>query len=167
MSDYHLIYKFGHKIYMIIKKAKQSDADIIEMICKSTISEIYPHYYSRGAVEFFLSHHSKENIINDIKQENVFLGINNLKNIVGTVTIKDNEICRLFVLPVFQRKGYGSELLDYAEKLISRRYDQSKLDASLPARKIYRKKGYMEVEFNIIQTFNRDFLCYDVMIKNL
>ena len=30
------------------------------------------------------------------------------------LTIKENEICRLFVLPEYQGKGYGRLLLDHA-----------------------------------------------------
>ena len=43
----------------------------------------------------------------------------NLKNIlVGTATVDDNHICRLFVLPEYQGQGIGSALLDYLEDRI-------------------------------------------------
>ncbi len=31
-------------------------------------------------------------------------------NIIGTGSIRKNEICRLFILPEYQGKGYGSRL---------------------------------------------------------
>ena len=37
------------------------------------------------------------------------------------------------------------------------------LDASLPAKRIYRKRGYVDAEYHTIQTDSGDFLCYDVM----
>lgn len=88
-----------------------------------------------------------------------------LQNVVGTVTIKDNEICRLFVLPEYQGQGYGRELLDYAEHCISQEHKQIVLDASLPAKGIYQKRGYVEIETNYIKTNYEDYLCYDVMEK--
>lgn len=82
---------------------------------------------------------------------------------VGTVTISRNNINRLFVLPEYQHKGYGKALLDFAEKKILESYECVHIDASLPAKQIYKKRGYKETEYNIIKTDNGDCLCYDVM----
>ena len=40
---------------MDIRKATLSDLSIIKRISEVTISEIYPHYYPKGAVDFFLN----------------------------------------------------------------------------------------------------------------
>ena len=81
------------------------------------------------------------------------------------MSIKENDICRLFVLPEFQGKGYGRELLDFAENEIAKKYEEIMLDASLPAKRIYLKRGYKEKESHIINANYGDFLCYDVMVK--
>lgn len=39
---------------MSIRLAELSDLKIIANITETTISEIYPHYYPKGAVVFFL-----------------------------------------------------------------------------------------------------------------
>ena len=39
---------------MSIKLAQEFDFDIIKEITHETIKKIYPHYYSNGAVVFFL-----------------------------------------------------------------------------------------------------------------
>lgn len=152
---------------MSIKQAQILDLHVVQNITQTTISEIYPHYYPRGAVEFFLQHHSEENIVNDIKEGKVYLCLDNAQNIVGTVTIKANEIKRLFVLPDCQGNGYGREMLDYAETIILQQYSEIVLDASLPAKRIYQKRGYLEREFHLIRTSYDDFLCYDVMVKKM
>lgn len=152
---------------MSIKKANLSEANIVKNISETTISEIYPHYYPKGAVKFFLDHHSESSIADDIKREQVFLCVDAAQNIVGTVTIKANGICRLFVLPSFQGYGYGREMLDFAERTISNEFSEIVLDASLPAKSIYQKRGYKETKFNVIETENNDFLCYDVMAKQI
>ena len=54
-------------------------------------------------------------------------------------------------------------MLDFAEEMILKQYDTVVLDASFPAKGIYRKRGYREKEYHIIRTDNGDYLCYDVM----
>ena len=56
-------------------------------------------------------------------------------------------------------------MLDFAEQAIFTQYSKIVLDASLPAKKIYQRRGYMDVEFNRIAVGNQEFLCYDVMEK--
>jgi len=118
-------------------------------------------------VEFFLAHHCEAHIEEDLIKAQVYLCFSAEQKIVGTVTIKGNEICRLFVLPAHQRCGYGTEMLDFAEKVISQNYLEVVLAASLPAKKLYQRRGYREVDFQVISTENQDFLCYDVMKRQL
>lgn len=47
-------------------------------------------------------------------------------------------------------------LLDFAERKIAENYDEIVLDASLPAKMIYRKRGYIETEGHAICTDNGD-----------
>lgn len=150
---------------MEIVKANIETFDIVKNITQTTISEVYPKYYPYGAVEFFTNHHSDDNIMEDINSGIVYLLRDN-GEFVGTVTIKDNDINRLFVLPIYQHKGYGKFLLDFAESELFKTYEEIYLSASLPAKKIYQIRGYVEIEYNQIETPNGDFLCYDLMKKN-
>ena len=134
----------------------------VRRITRETITAIYPRYYPAGAVQFFLDHHSDERIRADIASGKVYLlcadGV-----AAGTVTVSGNEILRLFVLPEYQHRGYGKALLDFAENKILKGFQTVIIDASLPAKPIYKKRGYRETEYHTIQTENGDFLCYDVM----
>ncbi len=150
---------------MNIQLTTVSNLHTVKEITHETILRIYPHYYPSGAVDFFLHHHSIENITDDIKSGQVYIGYDESGIAVGTVTIKGNEICRLFVLPDYQGKGYGSKLLDFAEINISNTYDKIILDASLPAKQIYLKRQYKTIEYHTIETENGDVLCYDLMQK--
>lgn len=151
---------------MSIRMANKDDLQLIKEITIKTINQIYPHYYPKGAVEFFVEHHNDENISNDIEAGRVFLCMDKKEQAVGTVTLKENDICRLFVLPEYHGLGYGRELLDFAEKEIVKSYEEILLDASLPAKRIYLKRGYVEKESHVIAANYGDFLCYDVMVKN-
>lgn len=148
----------------MIRRAAMEDAQTVKAITHDTISEIYPHYYPKGAVRFFLEHHSDERIMKDISDGIVYLCEDD-GNITGTVTLRQNEICRLFVLPSFQGHGYGRELLDFAETEISGSFDEIVIDASLSAKSIYLKRGYHETGYHVIDTNGGDHLCYDVMKK--
>ncbi len=150
---------------MNIRQAKSSDFETVRSITHITINEIYPRYYPAGAVAFFLEHHSDENISADISAGRVYLLNDHAQNTVGTVTIKGNEICRLFVLPQYQGSGFGKALITFAENEIAKKYGEIVLDASLSAKSIYLKRGYKEVEYHTIKTPDGDHLCYDVMKK--
>ncbi len=151
---------------MNITQAVLSDTAAVRIITAQTISSVYPNYYPKGAVEFFLSHHDENNIISDIEKGIVYV-LHENENAVGTVTVRENEICRLFVLPKYQGKGFGGRLLDFAEKKIAENYRKIIIDASLPAKPIYLKRGYTFTEYYTIKTENGDFLCYDVMEKEI
>ena len=106
----------------VIRAAKETDFDSVKDITQTTIWSVYPKYYPSGAVQFFSNHHSDDRIRADIVAGIVFL-IEVDGTAIGTVTVADNEINRLFVLPDFQRKGYGRELMDFAEEIIRKKHD--------------------------------------------
>ena len=151
---------------MRLVKANISDLDDVRWITQTTIMAVYPKYYPAGAVEFFSKHHSDEKIKADIEAGYVYILEDEGKG-VGTVTVSGNHINRLFVLPECQHKGYGRYMMDFAEEKIAKEHKTIELDASFPAKKIYLKRGYKEIEYNTIETDNGDKLCYDVMVKEV
>lgn len=144
---------------MIIIKAQLNDFEDVKNIVQTTITTVYPKYYPSGAVDFFLNHHSDENIKKSIEDDEVYLFYEN-KTIIGTGTINENEIDRLFILPEFQGKGFGTKALDYFENEIFKKYEDVVLSASFPAFEIYQKRGYMTFEYNKLLTDNGDYLCF-------
>jgi GNAT superfamily N-acetyltransferase len=152
---------------MRIAQAELNEFSFVKRITQETINAVYPRYYPAGAVEFFLQHHCDDNIINDIKHGKVYILQNDFDEYVGTVTVDENEIHRLFVLPEFQHQGYGRALMDHAEIVIAQNYNEVLIDASLPAKGIYRKRGYVETDYHTIIADNGDYLCYDVMRKEV
>lgn len=151
---------------MKITIAESTDLHTVSEITRFTINTVYPHYYPKGAVDFFLSHHCVENINNDIQKGLVYLlGNDEIK--VGTVTVKENEILRLFVLPDYQGMGFGKMLLDFAEQKILENYNRIEISASFPAKNIYLKRGYITTDFTSLLTDNGDYLCFDTMEKAL
>ena len=84
---------------------------------------------------------------------------------MGTGSIRGNEICRLFILPEYQKKGYGSRLMDLLEDRVFQKYQTVHIDASFPAESMYLKRGYRIKTYEIIETEGGDYLCYHTMEK--
>ena len=61
---------------------------------------------------------------------------------------------------------YTKLFRDFAENEITKKYEEIMIDASLPAKRIYLKRGYREKESHIIAANYGDFLCYDIMVKS-
>ena len=152
---------------MRISQAELNEFSFVKEITHTTIKAIYPKYYPGGTVDFFLQHHTDEKIIDDIKAGKVYILQLDNDEYVGTVTVDGNEIKRLFVLPEYQHKGHGRALMDHAEIVIAQDYHEIVLDASLPAKSIYRKRGYVETDYHIIIADNGDYLYYDEMKKDI
>lgn len=148
----------------MIRLAEITDLKSVLQITGDTISEIYSHYYADGVVDFFLKHHSRENVLSDIENGIVWL-LEEDGCLVGTVTIKENAVNRLFVLPEYQSRGFGSRLMDFAEEKIAESFSRVHIDSSLTAKEMYVKRGYKEKKTCRIEADNGDVLIYDEMEK--
>ena len=137
---------------------------VVSRIVEKTIQNVYPHYYPSGAVQFFLDLHSEVRIGKVMSSEEIYLVVVQ-GNVIGTGSIRKNEICRLFILPEYQGKGYGSRLMDLLEARIFENYPKVHVDASFPAESMYLKRGYQITSYEKIETDNRDCLCYHTMEK--
>ncbi|GAE89944.1 GNAT family N-acetyltransferase [Acetivibrio straminisolvens] len=106
-----------------------------------------------------------ENIKKAIDEE-FFLVIECDGEIVGTGAIYEGEIKRMFVLPEFQGRGYGSLLLDVLERKVEYDgYTLGMLSSSLPAYTFYERNGYIPLVFEQIETQNGNVLCFHRMSK--
>lgn len=149
---------------LAIKKAQLDQADEINEIVSKTIREIYSKYYSNEVVDFFLELHNRDNIYNDILEDNTYV-IGCGATILGTGTINQNAISRVYITPNKQHKGIGTRLMDYLEKKIIKNYSYINIDASLPAAEFYRKRGYEFLRQTEHPVANGKLLSYSIMRK--
>lgn len=149
---------------MEIRRAVSCDAETIMQITHAAIEAVYPIYYNGSCVEFFLNLHSLGNIKGSIENDSVFILEADGKP-AATCAFNENHILRLFVLPEFQNMGYGSRLMDYAEKIIKGSYSDTYLEASLSGCIMYEKRGYKTVCHRAEKT-NGGILVYEVMKKD-
>lgn len=141
-------------------------ADEIYNILHTTIETIYPKYYPKEVTDFFCRHHSREHIMEGIATGNMGV-LTDGKLIVGTGCFDGNHITGVYVLPYYQKQGYGSQIMDFLEAEIMKKHDVSVLDASLSAVCLYEHRGYKTVRHGIYELENDVKLVYEIMEKKL
>ena len=144
--------------------ASKNEADLVYDIVFDTVKTIYPKYYTKEVVDFFLNYHSRENIIKDIENGLVAILFDN-SQAVGCAGCEGNYIKRVYVRPQYQGRGYGSFLMQKMEEEIAKKYDSAILDASLPAICFYEKRGYKTIRHDSFNVESSAVLVYDIMEK--
>lgn len=142
------------------------DAAKIYDCVRQTIKTIYPKYYPGEVVDFFCNHHSQGAITKDVEAGHVSVLIVDDK-IVGTGSFVDNHITRVYVLPEYQGKGFGTFIMNTIESEITKKYEKAYLDASLPAARLYEKLGYKTIKHEKLPVENGVILAYEIMEKEL
>lgn len=153
---------FDMKFIMADKK----DTEKVYELVQETIKTIYPKYYLREIVDMFCEFHSNDNIMQDIIAGNVYILLEG-GELIGTGTKKENHITRVYVLPRFQKKGYGTFIMNRLEELISEKYDFADIDASLPACRLYAHLGFRTIDHGIWECKNGVIQVYEIMKKQL
>lgn len=151
---------------MEYKKATLQESESIYEMVQTTIKTVYPKYYPKEVVDFFCEHHSLEKILNDIENGVVGVLVDD-ERMVGTGCYQNNHITRVYVLPEFQGRGYGSFIMEQLEDIIAVEYDKVFLDASLPACRLYEKRGYQTLRHDRWNVENGVVLVYEIMEKKL
>lgn len=141
-------------------------ADIIYNVLHTTIKTVYPKYYPKEVVDFFCGHHSKEHILEGIASGNMGV-LTDGNTVVGTGCYDGSHITGVYVLPDYQKKGYGSRIMDHLEEKIAEGYEAAVLDASLSAVFLYEHRGYKTVGHGIYELGNDVKLVYEIMEKKL
>lgn len=151
---------------MIYELAIKEDLQAVYDVVQHTIKTIYPKYYPAEVVDFFCDHHSQDAILKDIENGDVSV----LKvdgKIVATGCFVENHITRVYVLPEYQKKGYGTFIVKNIEGQIIDKYDKAYLDASLPAAALYEKLGFSTIKHGRQSVENGVILVYEIMEKEL
>ncbi len=133
---------------MIYELAKLEELQAVYDVVQQTIKTIYPKYYPMEVVDFFCQHHSRDAIVEDIK--NGYVSVLKIDGtIIATGSFMDNHITRVYVLPKYQKKGYGTYVMKNIEDQIGEKYDKAYVDASLPAAALYEKLGFVTVNHQV------------------
>jgi GNAT superfamily N-acetyltransferase len=151
---------------MILQAATGDDFGTVKDIVRKTIEKVYASFYPEDVVRFFLDHHADEKIKDDIDAGKVYI-LSVDGEPIGTGTVHGNEICRVFVLPEYHHRGYGTLIMKELETVVARTHRFVRLDSSLPGYGLYLKLGYRPINYQMISTPNGQVLCFHVMEKAL
>lgn len=149
---------------MTYELATKENLQDVYNVVQHTIRNVYPKYYPAEVVDFFCQLHNEDAILKDI--ENGHVGVLKVDGkIAATGCFVENHITRVYVLPEYQKKGYGTFIMKNIEAEIAHDYDKAYLDASLPAVALYEKLGFCTVRHENYPVKNEVVLVYDVMEK--
>jgi GNAT superfamily N-acetyltransferase len=159
--------KMSKKNDISTRKFRLSDLTIVKGLIYNTIDACYSKAYPKEAIKFFKDYHSEENILKSAK-EGYTIVLEKYRKIIGTGTIVDDHIMRVFVKPAFQKRGFGKLIMKkLEEKALLAGIDVVKLDASLPSKKFYDSLGYVVLEETFLEVENGKRLYYYKMEKPL
>lgn len=156
----------GRKREEAYETATMENLQDIYDVVQCTIKKIYPKYYPAEVVDFFCGLHSEEAIAKDIENGSVGM-IRADGKIVATGCSKENHITRVYVLPEYQKRGLGTQIMNTLETRIGEAYGSVYLDASLPAAALYEKLGFHTVKHERYPLQNEVVLVYEIMEKHL
>jgi GNAT superfamily N-acetyltransferase len=159
--------KMSKRTNIRIRRFRQDDLPAVRELIYNTIDICYSADYPKEAIKFFKEYHCDENILKgEAEGWTIVLEENN--QIIGTGTIIDDHIMRVFVDPKFQKRGLGKLIMcKLEEKAISTRVRAVKLDASLPSKRFYDTLGYKTCEKTYVKLENGKKLHYYKMDKVL
>ena len=99
---------------IMIQLADSSDFDEISKVVNDIISELFPHYYALG--DKISIQKTDERIRQEISSGHLYKIVSKIKgDLIGSVTIIDGEIESMYLIPIYQKKGYGRHVLSLIE----------------------------------------------------
>ncbi len=150
-----------------IRQMHELDLDSVYGLVQKTIQESYHEVYPVEAVEFFKNFHHKDGILKDAVNGYVVIAETN-GEILGTGTLEDTSLKRVFVLPRHQHQGVGKLIAgDLIRKAELNRLPALYLDASLVSRRFWESMGFLILRETFIPVLNGNKLRYYEMAKNL
>lgn len=152
---------------VIIRVFEPADIEPVYVLVMDTIDKSYTGVYPEEAVRFFKQYHSKENIYEDYLNGHMIIA-ECKGEIIGTGTLLDSNIRRVFVNKNYQRHGLGKLIMKKLENRASAEGQKVvDLSASLVAKRFYDSLGYATQGEKYLDVENDIKLIYFQMIKYL
>jgi GNAT superfamily N-acetyltransferase len=126
-----------------IREFQRTDLAALKTLVHRTITTCYPGHYFPEAVQFFIRYHEEEAILRDAAAGCTVV-LDQGGRLLGTGTLVEDEIKRVFVAPAFQQQGLGRRILRHLEERATLQGVRTvTLDASLPSKAFYDRLGYV------------------------
>ncbi len=127
---------------MKVIKAKKGDAREISICREKAIKKLNSKSYSKKGLRDLLSNASFSSVILDLNDYEIFILVED-ENVIGTVSLGENQIGELYVDPEYAGRGIGVKLLKFIEKYAkSKELANIYLFSTLPSEGFYKNNGY-------------------------
>lgn len=152
---------------IIIRHIKESEIRSVFELVRNTLQVSYHDVYPVEAINYFEEYHSFENISKDAAQGYTVVAVIN-NDIVGTCTLLDSNIRRVFIRQEHQNKGIGKLVARKLEiRAILNKRARVNLSASPVSREFWESLGFkvQKHEYGVVK--NGKILEYYEMEKEL
>jgi GNAT superfamily N-acetyltransferase len=157
----------AREIGAMIRDFQRADLAALKSLVHKTITTCYPGHYSIEAIRFFVDYHDEAAILRDA-DAGLTIVLDKAGRILGTGSVVDDEIKRVFVDPAFQKHGFGRRIVQCLEEAAARHgVETVRLDASLPSKAFYDALGYVTIETASLPLENGQRLDFFKMQKTL
>jgi GNAT superfamily N-acetyltransferase len=146
---------------------RSNDLAALQRLIFQTIDFSYHAVYPDEAIQYFKDYHSNNRILDDASMGNTLIILKS-NILLGTGTLCNSSIRRVFVSPDCQGQGLGKLIMSSLEQIaLSHRETLLSLEASLPSQVFYHHMGYQTIEKCFIEVGNNQSLDYFRMQKAL
>jgi N-acetylglutamate synthase-like GNAT family acetyltransferase len=150
-----------------IRQAEETDLQKIYELVSNTIEISYKDIYPVEAIRAFKNYHSRESILDDISK-GYTLVIEQGDNLIGTGTLLDTNVRRVFIYPTLQQRGLGKIIaLELEKKARTGGLSTIDLSASIGSVKFWGNLGFELQREAFLPVDNEQKLYYYEMIKHL
>jgi putative acetyltransferase len=150
-----------------IRKIKKKDLQAVYLLVQKTIEISYSDVYPFEAIELFKEYHSKENITKDANTGYSII-VEFKGSIVGTGTLLETNIRRVFVSPFYQNQGIGKLISkEIGRQALADKVSILDLSSSLVARRFWESMGFRLQAEDFIPASNGQRLIFYKMDKIL
>jgi GNAT superfamily N-acetyltransferase len=150
-----------------VREFKKEDLSKAKKLIDRTIDANYSHYPTEFIGYWKNNLHSKTSILKD-SICGFILVVESEEKIVGTGTLLGSEISRVFVDPIYQRKGIGKLIMIILEKqAIGKGVDVVHLTSTAASKRFYDSLGYLTLEGKVFSLEYTQEIGYYQMSKSL
>lgn len=150
-----------------IRLFKEADHEDVWALVQHTIGVSYRPDYSPEAIRFFQEYHPREKILDDAANGTILVAEHE-QEIVGTGTIRDAHIRRVFIYPSHQGQGIGSLIASELEAHVVRKgWKTIDLSSAIGSRTFWELRGFYVSQEHFTTVESNLVIHYYTMTKDL
>jgi len=152
---------------ILIREFTEKDLESVYGLIQNAVAISYRDIYPEEALDLYKEYHNRDNILNDATAGYCVVAENG-SEIVGTGTLLEGNVRRVYINPSYQHTGIGKQLYNEMEKK-AKVYNNAVLElgASLIARRFWESLGFTVISEEFVPIKNDKKLQFYRMTKSL